>query len=274
MMTELHELLRRDLELLRDRQSPPPGVDARVLEAVEAIGFGPEGPSEPDTEPDVGWDGAANDVAGHAGHAGHAGAQLVWVAKIVAATLALTGAGLLGIGATARVIRANQAQSSSVTSGVDTTATIATTDAGPELPTPPPPPLTEQVVPGLEATEPATEQARSTISATPLPSPTTEVQHPDPLAAELALIEAARTAVDAASALALLRQHARRFPDGLLATERELLIIERLCALGEYDTARRMFAAHRDAPQRARLLDLCPELGNDAGTDPRDAGHE
>jgi hypothetical protein len=273
MMAELHELLRRDLEILRDRQSPPPGVDARVLEAVEAIGFGPEGPFEPDTQPDIGWDGAANDVAGHASHAGHVGhaghattgAQLVWVAKIVAVTLAMTGAGLLGIGATARMIRANQAPSSSVTSGVDTTApTIATTDPGPELSTPAPPPLTEQVVPELEATEPAaTERARSTIPATPLPMPATEVQHPDPLAAELALIEAARTAVDAASALELLRQHERRFPDGLLATERELLIIERLCGLGEFEPARRMFAAHRDAPQRARLLDLCPELGTD-----------
>lgn len=278
-MAELHELLRRDLEILRDRQSPPPGADTRVLAAVEAIGFGPvgpEGPFEPDTDPDLGWDGAANDAVGHAGHAGHAttGAQLVWAAKIVAVTLALTGAGLLGIGATARVIRASRASSSPVTSGVATTArTIATTDAGPELSTPPL--LAEQVVPELEATEPAaTERARSSIPATPLPSPTTEVQHPDPLAAELALIEAARTAVDAASALELLRQHERRFPDGLLATERELLIIERLCALGEYEPARLMFAAHRDAPQRARLLDLCPELGNDRGTDPRAAGHE
>lgn len=266
-MAELHELLRRDLEILRDRQSPPPGADMRVLAAVEAIGFGPEGPFEPDTQPDIGWDGAVNDAVGHAAHAGHTttGAQLVWVAKIVAVTLALTGAGLLGIGATARVIRAIQAPSSSDMSGVDTNApTIATADAGPELSTPTPPPLTEQVVPELEATEPAaTEPARSTITATPLPLPATEVQHPDPLAAELALIEAARTAVDAASALELLRQHQRRFPDGLLATERELLIIEHLCELGQFEPARRMFAAHRDAPQRARLLDLCPELGND-----------
>jgi hypothetical protein len=62
MMAELHEQLRRDLETLRDRASPPPGADARVLAAVEAIGFGPEGPLEPDTDPDVGWDGAAKDA--------------------------------------------------------------------------------------------------------------------------------------------------------------------------------------------------------------------
>jgi hypothetical protein len=270
MMVELHEQLRRDLEILRDRQSPPLGVDARVLAAVEEIGFGPEGPFEPDTDPDVGWDDAANDALGQAGHAGHAttSAQLVWVAKIVAVTLALTGAGLLGVGATARAIRATQAPSSSVTAGVDTTAsTIATTDAEPEQSTPAPPPLTEPAVPELESTEPATEQVHSTIPATPPPSPTTEVQHPDPLAAELALIEAARTAVDADAALELLRQHEHRFPDGLLATERELLMIERLCVLGQFEPARardrRMFAAHPDAPQRARLLELCPALGKD-----------
>jgi hypothetical protein len=265
MMAELHEQLRRDLEILRERQSPPPGADARVLAAVEAIGFGPEDP-DPDTEPDIGWDGAANDVAGHA--AGHAttGAQLVWVAKSVAVTLALTGAALLGIGATARVIRATQTSSSSDTSGVDTTApSIAPPDAALEPSTPAATVLTEQPTASeLEPAEPAAiERAPSTVSGTSLPTPTTEVQHPDPLAAELALIEAARTAVDAASALELLRQHERRFPDGLLTTERELLIIEHLCELGQLEPARRMFAAHRDAPQRARLLELCPELGKE-----------
>jgi hypothetical protein len=261
MMAELHEQLRRDLELLRERASPPPGADARVLAAVEAIGFGPGGP---DTDPDLGWDGAANDAVGHAVHAGHAttGAQLVWAAKIVAVTLALTGAGLLGVGATARVIRASRASSSPVASGADTTAT---TDAALEPSTPAPTVLAEPPsARELEPAEPAvTERAHATVPGTPLPSPATEVQKPDPLAAELALIEAARTAVDAASALELLREHERRFADGLLATERELLIIEHLCELGQLESARRRFAAHRDAPQRARLLELCPELDHD-----------
>jgi hypothetical protein len=279
MMAELHEQLRRDLETLRERQSPPAGADARVLAAVEAIGFGPGGPSEPDPDPDVGWDGAANDALGHAVHAGHAttGAQLVWAAKIVAITLALTGAGLLGVGATARVIRASRASSSAVASGVDTTGpTTATADAALEPSTPAPTVLAEPPsARELEPAEPAvTERAHATVPGTPLPSPATEVQKPDPLAAELALIEAARTAVDAASALELLREHERRFADGLLATERELLIIEHLCELGQLESARHMFADHRDAPQRARLLELCPELGNAEGTDPRAAGHE
>jgi hypothetical protein len=268
MMAELHEQLRRDLEILRERQSPPPGADARVLAAVEAIGFGPGGPSEPDTDPDVGWDGAANDAVGHAVHAGHAttGAQLVWAAKIVAITLALTGAGLLGVGATARVIRASRASSSAVASGADATVpTTATTDAALEPSTPAPTVLAEPTPSEVEAPEPAApERARSTA---PLPSPATEIQQPDPLAAELALIEAARTAADAGSALELLREHERRFADGLLATERELLIIEHLCELGQFEPARvrdrRSFADRRDAPQRARLLELCPELGHD-----------
>jgi hypothetical protein len=263
MMAELHEQVRRDLEILRDRQSPPPGADERVLAAVEAIGFGPEGPFEPDPDPDVGWDGAANDAVGHAGHV-TTGAQLVWVAKIVAVTLALTGAGLLGVGATARVIRDSRASSSPVMSGANTTAPeIATTDAGSETPTP----IAEREATELETTEPEPAAAERTHSTTPLPLPATEVQHPDPLAAELALIEAARMAKDAGAALELLRQHERRFADGLLATERELLIIEQLCELGQFEPARardrRMFADRRDAPQRARLFELCPELGNE-----------
>lgn len=271
MMAELHEQLRRDLEILRSHASPPPGADARVLAAVEAIGFGPEGPFEPDADPDSRWDDAANDALEHAQHAGHAttSAQLVWVAKLVTATLALTGAGLLGIGVTARAIRASNTSSSAVTSGVDTTAPAsATTDAEPDPSTPTTPPLVEQPATEQPASKPAaTQGTRSTIANPPSSSPTTEAQHPDPLAAELALIEAARTAADAQTALELLRQHEHRFADGLLATERELLIIERLCGLGEYEPARerdrRMFAAHRDAPQRARLLGLCPELGNE-----------
>jgi hypothetical protein len=176
----------------------------------------------------------------------------VWVAKIVAVTLALTGAGLLGIGATARVIQSSQASSNPVTSRVESAVpTIATTDADAEATIAPAPnPLAER----HETEQAAIEPARSTPTGTPRSSSSTEVQHADPLAAELALLE-------------LLRQHERRFADGLLATERELLIIERLCQLGQLESARardrRLFAAHRDAPQRARLLELCPKLGND-----------
>lgn len=262
-MAELHEQLRRDLELLRDRASPPPGADARVLAAVEAIGLGPEGPLEPDADPDVGWDGAANDAVGQVGHAGHAttGAQIVWAAKIVAVTLALTGAGLLGVGVTGRAIRASKASAGAVESKSDATVpTISTTPSREVMPAPASTALPEQAATERDATEPATELGRST--ATPSRSPATEVQHPDPLAAELALIEAARTADDPSRALELLRQHERRFAGGLLATERELLIIEHLCERGDFEPARRRFADHRDAPQRARLLQLCPELGN------------
>ena len=247
-MVELHEQIRRDMEILRERASPPPGADARVLAAVEAIGFGPS-PLEPDP--------AANDALGHAAHAGHGTAQLVWAAKIVAVTLALTGAGLLGIGVTAKAIRA--IRSSDGPSHVEVTApSIASADTGPER-IPVPAPLTEP-----KATEPAAIQPKASV---PRPPPAAEIQAPDPLAAELALIEAARTAKDAGDALELLYQHERGFADGLLATERELLIIEHLCELDQFEPARtrdrRMFADRRDAPQRARLLELCPELAED-----------
>ncbi len=268
-MAELHELLRRDLEIIRERASPPPGAEPRVLAAVEAIGFGPE-PLEPDPDPDVGWEGAANDAAGHAGTVVQGTGQIVWAAKIVAVTLALTGAGLLAVGVTGRVILASRGSSSSVVSQVEAPAP-AIAPAAPQPVSPAEPPLAEQ------ATTPP-EPTRSALPSTPRPTSIGEARAPDPLAAELALVEAARTAKDPSGALELLRQHEKTFADGLLATERELLIIEHLCELGQFEPARardrRLFPDRRDVPQRARLVELCPELANDRGTDSSAVGHE
>jgi hypothetical protein len=62
----------------------------------------------------------------------------------------------------------------------------------------------------------------------------------DTLAREVALLERARARFDAdpASTLAILEQHARAFPRGTLAIERELLAIDALERLGKTDDAR------------------------------------
>ena len=61
------------------------------------------------------------------------------------------------------------------------------------------------------------------------------------LAAEYALVDSARNALvtsGASAALGPLQEHARRFPGGQLAPERESLWIEALVALGDLDAAR------------------------------------
>lgn len=63
----------------------------------------------------------------------------------------------------------------------------------------------------------------------------------DDVAAEVDLLRRAKLAAPAAR-LALLDEHARRFPSGTLAAERDLLVIETRCALNEVERARHLAA--------------------------------
>jgi hypothetical protein len=70
----------------------------------------------------------------------------------------------------------------------------------------------------------------------------------DPLAEETRLVRAAHDALEPAPrrALRIASEHARRFPDGVLTAERELLAIDALARLGRLDAAR----ARRDGLAR------------------------
>src|SRR5208283_4452338 len=78
------------------------------------------------------------------------------------------------------------------------------------------------------------------------------------VAAEVRLIGEAHTAIrggDAERALALLDEHARRFPKGALGEERDAARINALCALGRTSEA-------RDATERfLRAAPLSPHAG-------------
>lgn len=91
-----------------------------------------------------------------------------------------------------------------------------------------------------------TRSPRQPDPSPPKPSPTSpseaESVTPTSLSAESALLQRARAALarsDAAGALALLREHETRFPDGLLVEEREASSIRARCALGDHAEARR-----------------------------------
>jgi hypothetical protein len=71
-----------------------------------------------------------------------------------------------------------------------------------------------------------------------------------------------RLASDPAGALALTEEHARRFPNGSLAPEREVLAIESLAALGRTADARARLAAFRAVyPQSVHLARLDALVG-------------
>ncbi|HJL18287.1 MAG TPA: hypothetical protein RMH99_21665, partial [Sandaracinaceae bacterium LLY-WYZ-13_1] len=90
---------------------------------------------------------------------------------------------------------------------------------------------------------------------------------PADLPEEHRLIRAARRALPAepAAALARVREHARRFPSGLLAEERELLRVSALAALDRRVEARRVAAAFaRRWPSSAYAARVRELAGGDA----------
>lgn len=242
----LEARMNHGIELLRAHRSPPVGSQARVLAALEAQLGGP---------PDGGSDGA--------GPLG--GGSVAYAAKLVGATLALTAAGLLTLRAGALLVhaiagddgRAPVAASSPQPVARESEPTIAS-EPEPTIDADPEPMIHAQPDPKRVDDQP--EQAR------PPASPTQRgVDRPD-LAAELALIEAARSAGGPAQAIASLKAHAREFPRGTLADEREVLWVIASCELGELDDAKvraHEFSTRRpNSPLVDRMLGACPALAS------------
>jgi hypothetical protein len=86
---------------------------------------------------------------------------------------------------------------------------------------------------------------------------TTSASSPPPSEGALLLRARQEIGSDPTGALALTEEHARRFPAGTLAPEREVLAIEALAALGRTPEARARLGAFRDrypqSPHLARL---------------------
>lgn len=126
------------------------------------------------------------------------------------------------------------------------------------------------------------ESAPAIPSSTPVPSasapasasvapPPPSVIAPKPAPApkkpsvedELVLLQQAQAAMgggDPARALALLDEHAKRFPSGALAEEREGQRVLARCALGRPDAqsgAEKFLASHPDAPVASRVRKVC-----------------
>lgn len=121
----------------------------------------------------------------------------------------------------------------------------------PAAPRPPEPAVTVPVAPALVRPRPA-GQAGAGDSRDARAAKDGGAVRDDCLAAERRLLEIARTALGRGrtdGALATLRQHARLFPSGQLAEERESLLVQALVAKGDYGQAReRATRFHRQHP--------------------------
>ena len=90
-----------------------------------------------------------------------------------------------------------------------------------------------------------------------LPRPARPAAKGDPFSAELELLQrahAAYTGRDFSNVLALIAEHARRFPKGRLAEQREALRVRSLAGAGRADEARRAAAAFAVQFPRSVLL--------------------
>jgi hypothetical protein len=153
------------------------------------------------------------------------------LALAVKITIAVCGAG--AVGATAYLARRSLAPRAVAPTAV---VPAAVAPAAPSVPLPPPSPLP---LPSTSSPSPLTSPSTSTSTSTSTISQ--PVAHGS-LKEERALLGRAQAALgddDAAGAMAAVERHARRFPDGQLAEERDSLRVRALAAAGDRDEARR-----------------------------------
>jgi pyruvate/2-oxoglutarate dehydrogenase complex dihydrolipoamide acyltransferase (E2) component len=232
----------------RKRPDPPPEVQNEVFSSVGAtLGWFGGGPG-PGTGPGPG----GSDPSGGAAPGGHAtgslaahGARHLAKGALLKTVATLVVGGVIGSGVHEAYDRATDRRAAH--------AKVALV-APPAAPAPPAPTAAPP------AAEPQPERAAANVARPENPRPRsehvarTEVRERDRnLAAERALIEQARTALareQGAAALAVLERHARDFPEGELAEERESLQVQALVGLERFEQARKLAAHfHRRFPR-------------------------
>jgi hypothetical protein len=242
MTDDLDDLIREDLARLRARSGPSEAAKRRMWAALETR-LGPGPPDDPGGEvpPDLGSTGAGSG-AGGLGQAGFA-------AKVVSATVAMTGAGLLslrlGVVALRSVAPEDPVEVVEATRESMPAPVVSATDASVVAP-PSTPPVGEVA--------PMTKRVRARASAS------AEKSADRSLSAELELLQTAHDASSPQAMLTALDAHLQRFPTGQLADERDLLRVEALCKLGRLEVARTIAEdLRRRAPAVAsRVREVCP----------------
>lgn len=117
-----------------------------------------------------------------------------------------------------------------------------------EAPPEPPPRIETPEPPPVEPVKPVVARPSRPTEVTPPKEPTPPASRDTQLSQERGLLEVARTALargDVAATLDAVERHARDFPDGRLAEEREVLFIQALVQAGRKDEAARHAASFR-----------------------------
>jgi hypothetical protein len=250
-MKDVSPQAQRYLDALRTVDAPAAGASTRVWDAVQtraaAGDMGPELPSEP------------------SGLASTGGA--VSIKSIVLGVLVGTG---VAAGGAAAIL------------GGEPEPSAAPIAASVEVPEPEPQVQPVVVPPPVIAPAPAEEDAIEIeadtapvvdADARPRPKgPRARVESPsaepapsvDPVAEEVALLADARSALgagEASRAISVLARHRKRFPEGLLARERDVSWITALCVLGRVDEARTraksFLRSHGSSPHAAKVRASC-----------------
>lgn len=239
---------------LRARRSPPPDAEARVLAGLELTLGGP---------PAGGGSAAASSGAGSI----HA----VWVAKVIAATVAMTAGGLSLVRAGVIVVGlAGDGKPPTRAEAREPTISASTSEpVEPEQPTSEPILRTPSAPILLTPSEPAIEREPKPESLATKPASAPPIHAANDLEAELALIRDARAQTDPQHALTRLDDHARTFPSGSLADEREALRVLALCKLDRLaqarTAARALVESRPSSPLLDRMREGCPVLASEFG---------
>lgn len=249
MTDSTHELSPTDRAILaafRELESPPPGAAARVYRATLA-----RIESQDDVSPPV-------------------APAMLWV-RSIALSFAIAAAVLLAIrgvvtGASAlrEQARAVPAQAEHGVAG-DTEVSGRAQKAKPPKPTPaakPDEPAAAAEVPAAAVEPEPTVQEPPTPRAAPARADSSASD----LAADLELLAEAKRTADPTPRLSLLERHAKAHPRSTLAEERDVLIIEALCALGRTSEARtkatRFAERHPRSAFHARVQKSCVSAGH------------
>jgi hypothetical protein len=222
--TELEPLpddLRALIEAEKGSGEPPGAIRERVLWRLVGT-FTPSAPA--------GFPGKAPPAGPAAPGIAH-GARL-WGAARVLRTAAVFLTGAAAGGGAVQVVEGARERPVPALVGSERTATRPEPTPIPVPAPPSPPPV------AVPSSAPAARLPRSTRANG---ANGADGQGDDRLAAERSLLEIARVALvrgQAAGALAALERHARQFPSGALAEEREGLLVQALVAARQYDRAR------------------------------------
>lgn len=167
----------------------------------------------------------------------------------------LAGAASIGILAGGLWLAAGPGQGGSNTEGAPVMTLPATAPVAPPEASQPP---EQQAAKPLPSAPERTDRVQR-LAPRPAVAPPSPKSSSSTLAEEHRLLRAARGALssDPAHALALTREHERRFPRGVLAQEREVIAIQALAALGKAEAARQKADGfddqYPDSPHRRRV---------------------